>query len=152
MAMGVLTVLALAAAVAVWTSDEDSELTSLLAAETHGLTEDQAACLRFGLVESRFTATTPNRTPRFSLRSIWSRALDAEISGLDAIAANYPAAHYRIIVAINKIADASALIVSGNIRQGFSDPLEERADLVASARDVCSDVAHFDTERLVPTD
>ncbi len=151
-AVAFFTVIALVVAVVALVRSGDSDPTSLLATETHGLTEDQAACLRFSLVESRFTATRPNRTPEYGLSSAWSRALDAEISGLDAIATNYPAAHYRIVVAINEIADASAVVVSGNIRQGFSDPLAERADLIASARDVCSDVASFDTERLVPTD
>lgn len=151
-AMGIVTATALITAVLALTSDDDAELTALPVVESHGLTEEQAACLRFALVESRFAATAPTGTPRFGLSGRWVRALDSELAALDTIAAHYPGADYRIIGAVGDVADESAGLLSGQATATgtLSSAVDDRQEAVNRADDLCLDVADFDTVELAP--
>ncbi len=160
LAMGVITVVVLVVAVAMWAND-DYEST-LLAVETHELTQDQAACLRFGLIERRFDATVPVRqgggASTFrggsTLRPGLQQALDNEITAIDAIASSYPEADYRIINAFADVGDESAALLSGNgtYINSVSEALDFRKETGGTARDVCLEVAGFDTIDMAPTD
>ncbi len=126
------------------------------AVETHELTQDQAACLRFGLVERRFDFTVPVRQGGEGsvLRAGLLQALDSELAAIDAIAASYPEADYRIIDAFADVGDESAALLSGNATylNSVSEALGYRKEAVTAARDVCLEVAGLDTVDMTPAD
>ena len=152
--MGAITLIALVVAVSIWANDP--EPVALPAVETHELTQDQAACLRFGLVERRFDLTTPVRQGGggSELREGLVRALDSELAAVDAIAAGYPEADYRIIDAFAEVGDESAALLSGSATSvnSVSEALGYRKEAVNAARDVCDEVAGFDTVDMTPVD
>ncbi len=80
------------------------------------------------------------------------RALDSELAAVDAIAANYPEADYRIIDAFADVGDESAALLAGNATyiNSVSESLGHRKEAVSAARDVCLEVAGFDTVDMTP--
>lgn len=153
-AVALFTVIALVVAVVALVRSGDSDSSTLPAVETHELSQDQAACLRFGLVERRFDATVPVRQGRESsvLRPGLLRALDRGLAAVDAIAANYPEADYRIIDAFADVGDESAALLAGNATDvnSVSEALGHRKDTVSAARNICLEVAGFDTVDMTP--
>lgn len=80
------------------------------------------------------------------------RALDRGLAAVDAIAANYPEADYRIIDAFADVGDESAALLAGNATDvnSVSEALGHRKDTVSAARNICLEVAGFDTVDMTP--
>lgn len=151
-ATGTIAVVAVALAIVGWTRGGNGDRIQLNV-ESHGLDEDQASCLRFGSVESRFEATVPQQSPDDPLSPQYRRSLAAELEGLDAVAKEYPAADYRIIRAVTAAADRTAGIIDGaggGVYRGYSAELDDREKAVEAAGLACQETAGFDTADLAP--
>jgi hypothetical protein len=117
-----------------------------------GLSVDQAACTKFGLVVMR----TQTAIPSVALLGIdperrdFTAWLPAEVSDLDAIAREYPGADYRLIDSLARVADESALVVAPDSAASLLERVIARADAVNEAHSACRTIAAFDTHRLEP--
>jgi hypothetical protein len=116
--------------------------------QTHGLTEDQAACFAFSRVELRFSTLVIASGEDFV--GPRSDALAAEVNQLDQLGTDYPGADYRLIVAFHEIGDASIRLAAAiNTIQG-RDLLSQRSGLLSAAYDACADLARFDARSGTP--
>ena len=78
--------------------------------------------------------------------------LPHEVAGLDAIVRRFPAADYRLVDILSRVADASALVLAPDSGSSLRDRVAARADAVNAAHSACRTMAGFDTHRLQPVD
>jgi hypothetical protein len=114
---------------------------------THGFSVEQNACLRFGLVVQRTSASIPaSSLPGTRVKAeILARRLPDEIASLDDTVRAYRHADYRILDSIAGVADASALVVARVGYITFGRALASRTDALIAAQTSCREIARFDT-------
>jgi hypothetical protein len=144
-------VLSLALAAFAWAGrDSADQLSSTSGVETHQLTVDQAACLRFGLVTSR-SDTSQLGLLLASYSTLDPGAADllrSEIRELDEIGGDFPDADFRLVNSVAMAADADALVLArGNVIT-FRSVVNQRVEALSETEKVCRQVAGFDTTAL----
>ncbi len=156
-ALSIVTVVALAVALAGWTSRAPAPepAVTLPAVESHGLTEDQAACFAFAQIESRADAELGNADPTKlgASSEVAGHALAGEVQRLDELAAAFPTADYRLIAAFSDVADAAVIMARVHRYDEYLGAGTDRASRITTARDACTSIAGFDTatRQVTPT-
>jgi hypothetical protein len=130
------------------TRDRTDDSGTAASAETHGLSEDQAACFAFARIESRVSAIIG--TAQHDVDNLERSTLKSEIDLLDRLASDYPSADYRLMVGFHEVADASVRFIASRFTEHSRDLSSQRLLILNAARDLCVDVAHFDTRAAQP--
>jgi hypothetical protein len=112
------------------------------AVDTGGLSQDQAICAAFSRIQGE---VAQSMIERYNVGRPPSRQLfRKEVVRLDALAADYPAAHYRLVAAFAAVADYVATLLhglSGSDQHGTTPGYTT----LATAHRVCLDIAGYDT-------
>jgi hypothetical protein len=146
-----VTVTALNVALVGWatrSSDIDNAVAAATQRETHGLTENQAACFAFSRAEARVAAVLGAASPvgvgpeRGALRR--------EVRTLDGISHAYPDADYRLIVAFHEVGNSSVKILTAGKTLLSTELQTQRFTLLVAARDACAEIGSFDTRTSTP--
>ncbi len=152
--VGLALVAALGLAVWSWSSGRPTyqPTSTLLQVELHQLNDDQAACLRFGLIVRRSIArnVTADLGRYSTLDPHAARGLRLEVGAIDALGAAFPQADYHLIARFDDVADGGTAVLLRKDYATFRTAVSQRFGALAVAAQTCRQVAHFDSERLAP--
>lgn len=151
-AAAVMTVIALTIALVGWMTRPDTAAAggagsaSLVA--THGLTQNQAACLGYAQIEQRMAAATtaPVTHPSRVQRDAWR----TEVGQLDRLAPEYPASDFHLVIAFHDVADISVEMLAATSPREIEDLASHRLAFLSLARRTCALIGGFNVRRMAP--
>lgn len=145
----VVALLAIAAAGLAWTADSDHP-ESLPRVESHGLDQDQAACLSYGMVIKRSEAIdlTLQLGKYQGLDPDAAADLQREIALVDLVSQEHPAVDTRLVRAFDDVASEGELVLASTDILTYRDAVTGRSAELAESRERCLQIADFDIETL----
>lgn len=122
----------------------------LPATALHGLDEDQAACLRFGLAIRRSDAMRLTLAlGRYqSLDPAARPGLQRETDRVRQVSADYPTASYRLVAEFGDVAELGSAVLASHNPQDYRKAVTGRSAAIAEANEACAQIAGFDVATL----
>lgn len=120
--------------------------------QSHGLDVHAAACFAYGRVERRLAAELGAAGLAESSEDLGRVPMTEEIDALDGLAAEYPEADYRLIVAFADVADTSVRLLNAEQGFEFEEARNDRLQALDAAQSACAEISGFDVAKLQPGD
>lgn len=112
------------------------------------LTVDEASCLDFATVVARSGGDDliAELETAATLEPGVGRLVAGQVTALDQLAQRYPQSDYRIVRAVSDVATAGAAVFVRGRGVAFHGEVATWSEKMSTARAVCADIAHVDTD------